>query len=235
MVRRLSRLAINTALDALFPRFCAGCGTEGSAWCTSCEERGLPAIQKAGCPFCNAGDTWRTCESCRTEAALDGVVTLFPYGDPAIRQLLTTWKYHGDSAYGNAAMGLVRAWLGKYGTQIPAVDVVTFVPLHPRRARARGFDQAEVIAQTVARVVGVPKEGLLVRTHATSERAHISHVLRALGDLDGMFAVEEGIEVPARVLLCDDVFTSGATMDAAAQALKEAGAKEVWGLAVAKG
>jgi predicted amidophosphoribosyltransferase len=53
--------------------------------------------------------------------------------------------------------------------------------------------------------------------------------------MDGAFAVLPGVDVPAYVLLCDDVFTSGATMDAAARALKEAGAKTVWGFVIARG
>ena len=58
---------------------------------------------------------------------------------------------------------------------------------------------------------------------------------RRVGELDAVFDLVPGIEVPENVLLCDDVFTSGATMDACARVLKEAGAKQVWGYVLAKG
>jgi predicted amidophosphoribosyltransferase len=111
--------------------------------------------------------------------------------------------------------------------------VVTHVPLHQVRHRQRGFDQAEIIAREVGEIYGVPVVPLLERVRKTAPQAR--REARQVGEMDEVFTVVSGIEVPKFVLLCDDVFTSGATMDAAAKALKEAGAEMVWGFVLGKG
>jgi predicted amidophosphoribosyltransferase len=111
--------------------------------------------------------------------------------------------------------------------------VVMPVPLHEVRKRQRGFDQAEVIAQEVGKLYCVPVVPLLERVRKTAPQAR--REARQVGEMDEVFAVVSGIEVPKFVLLCDDVFTSGATMDAAARVLKEAGAQMVWGFVLGKG
>lgn len=112
-------------------------------------------------------------------------------------------------------------------------SVIAPIPLHKWRLRSRGFDQAQVIAQIVAKETGGAYGDILCRVRRTLPQARRGQGERMVGDLDGVFEVAG--EVPERVVLCDDVFTSGATMDAAAKSLKEHGVKEVRGLVIAKG
>ncbi|NQV89526.1 MAG: ComF family protein [Parcubacteria group bacterium] len=110
---------------------------------------------------------------------------------------------------------------------------VTNVPLHGRRKRARGFDQAEQVGKWTAALYGLPHANFLTRVIHTLPQA--GQTGRQVGELDLVFAAVPGAQIPEYVLLCDDVFTSGATMDACAKVLKDAGAKQVWGYVLAKG
>ncbi|HBK33976.1 TPA: hypothetical protein DEP34_02090 [Candidatus Uhrbacteria bacterium] len=219
-------------LDVFFPRFCAGCKKEGTLWCTTCRE--THPLQMVGglCPFCESKGSWRTCQSCHRETFLDGLMALTWYADPAVRRVLTTWKYVGDQA----AEEVVRCWIRQKADHLDrwCRDVVIVpVPLHKRKCRARGFDQAQVMAQMVAQEMGGEWANILSRVRFTLPQAQRGGGERMVGDLDDIFEVVG--EVPDHIVLCDDVFTSGATMDAAAKCLKDHGAKEVRGLVIAKG
>jgi ComF family protein len=114
-------------------------------------------------------------------------------------------------------------------------DMVVPVPLHRSRERERGFNQAEVIAREVARRLKLPlKPILLVRTKARPDKHILSNEER-WRIVRGAFATRRGSQVDnKRVLLVDDVMTTGATLDACAKALVEAGARSVIGLTVAR-
>lgn len=222
-------------LDLLFPRACVWCGKEGELVCEPCQahEKRLtpPAL---ACPFCGREGSDATCSACKEQVYLDGVSAAALYGTPAVKRAFRAWKYDGDGAYGY----LLCSWVWEV---VPRLDVwkrlseatVTYIPLHATRRRARGFDQAEEVAKAVAKATDRPLMTLLARTKKTKSQARLDRAERHLGELDEIFAVTG--PVPECVLLCDDVFTSGTTMDAAARVLKQAGVKEVWGCVVAKG
>lgn len=115
------------------------------------------------------------------------------------------------------------------------VDVVVPVPLHPSRLHERGYNQAELIAKPLARKLRLPlRPYLLVRTKPRPPRLLLSRRERWL-TVRGAYEMRKGARVDnLRVLLVDDVFTTGATLDACARALKKAGAKSVIGLTVAR-
>ncbi len=218
-------------LDTFFPRFCVRCSREGSACCESCLEAYVPRAPEASCAFCGTAGSPRTCASCQRETSLDGLTALSAYGDPVVRKALKAWKYVGDEAYRD----VVERWVRRSDLDLPlelSAPLVP-VPLHVTRRRERGFDQAERFAEQVSTMTGRPYTSLLARIHRTHAQAQRGHAARLVGDLDGIFRIED--DVPEAVILCDDVFTSGATMDAAAKCLKEAGAETVWGLVLARG
>ncbi|MDG1949684.1 MAG: hypothetical protein P8J32_02560 [bacterium] len=200
--------------------------------CVPCFEQWTPVPAPVSCGFCGEKGSARTCYGCSEDTYLDGLTYYLPYGNVVLRKLLTSWKYHGDRD--------VEDVLSKFLMQAsvrmePPVKpwVVTHVPLHGVRLRTRGFDQAQVIAMEVGGIYGVPVVPLLQRVHKTMAQARQQQ--RQVGEMDGVFEVVPGVQVPKFVLLCDDVFTSGATMDAAAKALKEAGVEMVWGFVLGKG
>jgi predicted amidophosphoribosyltransferase len=107
------------------------------------------------------------------------------------------------------------------------------VPIHPRRARERGFNQAEALAEAVARRTGLPVAPVLRRGGGSG-----SQVGRGRGEreraLRGSIAVRDGVRAPPRILLVDDVITTGATLAGCAAALRDAGRGEVLGVAYAR-
>jgi ComF family protein len=114
-------------------------------------------------------------------------------------------------------------------------DVVVPVPLHRQREKERGYNQADLIAKPLARKLGLPYRAvLLVRTKPRPDK-HILSLEERWDSVRGAFATRPGTQVDnLRVLLIDDVMTTGATLDACAKALRGAGAKSVIGLTVAR-
>jgi len=220
------------AVEALFPRFCASCKREGALMCETCLGYWTPVPKPASCGFCGTSGSARTCGRCREHVYLDGLSAFAPYANPVLRSLIGSWKYHRDQSVEPVFKRFLRQ--GQPYMAPPAhAWHVTSVPLHVRRARVRGFDQAAQVGQWTASLYGLPHQTLLRRTVHTLPQA--GQEGRQVGELDAVFDLVPGIEVPENVLLCDDVFTSGATMDACARVLKEAGAKQVWGYVLAKG
>lgn len=138
------------------------------------------------------------------------------------RQLVTRTKYHGSAA------GL--GWMASALTQrvgLPDVDVVTWVPTTSRRRRQRGYDQAELLARAVARQMHLPCRRLVVNMGTGSQTGR-SRAQRLAAP-----AMDPVAPAPARVLVVDDVVTTGASLGATAAALRRAGAREVWGAVLA--
>jgi predicted amidophosphoribosyltransferase len=168
----------------------------------------------------------------KVHTSVDGCVALGTYRDPVLRAAIEQAKYVGDQD----VWRVIDGWI--HGATIEALLpagpwTICPIPLHKARARERGFNQAERMARILAGVTGWPSEMLLSRMFWTDPQARKQNQERCLGDLEGIFEVTNWPS--ARILLCDDVLTSGATMDAAARALKAAGACEVWGFALAMG
>ena len=229
MESRLGRLAIRT----LFPHHCVSCEEEGDLLCESCSFAQHASVPVA-CAFCDATGSFRTCSDCQEEVFLDGVSSLGRYADKTLRGLIHHWKYYGDELAESHAHARLRMFLRECALPLHPF-FVTHVPLHTSRAGVRGFDQAERIASWVADSLRVPQVHLLERTQSTAPQAQRGVSERAVGLLDDVFTCRVGTDIPKHVLLCDDVFTSGATMDAAARRLKQGGAEVVWGIVLAKG
>jgi ComF family protein len=119
--------------------------------------------------------------------------------------------------------------------EICAADVVVPVPAHPVRLKERGYNQAELIARPFARSLGLPfRSYLLVRTKPRPEKLRLT-VRERWRTVRGAYAIRQGARVDnLRVLLLDDVLTTGATLDACSRALRRAGASNVVALTVAR-
>lgn len=232
MESRLGRLAI----DALFPRFCIGCEQEGTLWCSGCESAWWPAPFRVGCPFCGEKNALsRTCVSCREHTFLDGLMAFASYANPVVRSAIAQWKYVGDRSIERVLYGWLMRAVPIFSSSIGEA-VFAPVPLHPQKRRARGFDQAGMLCDWLSELFNSPAHDLLSRAYATESQAGRERTQRKLGEFDNVFLVDRSLDfIPERVILCDDVFTSGTTMDSAAYALKQAGVQEVWGFVLAKG
>jgi ComF family protein len=174
------------------------------------------------------------CHLCRLDVYdFDCARSLGAY-TPSMARAVLMLKYDGVLSLGAWFAGhLVRAVLPE-GAAF-AADVVVPVPLHPSRLRQRGYNQAELIARPVARLLGIPcRSYLLVRTRPRPDKLRLTRRER-WETVRGAYAPREGAQVDKlRVLLVDDVFTTGATLDACSRALRRVGAVWVAGLTVAR-
>jgi|SRR5579875_139429 len=240
------RAAADALISVLFPAPCALCGetltTAGRLpICESCFAS-LAPLSGAFCATCG--------RLFRSEAALDAKTPRCF----ACRQGL--YAFDAARSYGAYTHHMVRAigllkyermtqlgvWFAErlhsvvqQNAMLREVDVVVPVPLHRSRQRERGYNQAELIAKPLARKLKVALGSyLLVRTKPRPERLLLSRRERWL-TVRGAYEMRKGAQIDnLRVLLIDDVFTTGATLDACAKALKKSGAKRVMGLTVAR-
>jgi ComF family protein len=174
------------------------------------------------------------CGLCRRDLYdFDFARSFAPYGPVASRAILML-KYERvlplGAWFAAKLADLVRANPGGF-----EADVLVPVPLHAARFRERGYNQAELIARPLARLLGLPfKSYLLVRTKPRPDKLKLT-IRERWRTVRGAYATREGTQVDnLRVLLVDDVFTTGATLDACSRALRKAGAVRVAGLTVAR-
>lgn len=114
-------------------------------------------------------------------------------------------------------------------------QVLVPVPLHNKRMRERGYNQSALLARELGKLAGLPvADSCLVRTRLTPPQAKTANVTERRHNVDKAFACRTGEMLDKQVILIDDVSTSGSTLGACAAALKEAGAKSVWGLTLAR-
>ena len=218
-------------LDAFYPLECAGCGGAGKVICDKCAA-GLPVLTPPFCAVCSAPGEWSRCPACVGAGRhFDGIRAPFIYTG-AIRQAVLAFKYGGIRAAAPRLGGLLADYL--QANPLPG-DVVTEVPMHPRRRRERGYNQAELLARQVARRCSLRhSKELLVRSRYVEPQARTSSSAERASNVAGSAAVAAGRAVAGgRIILVDDVATTGSTLEACARALKEAGAESVWGLTLA--
>ena len=158
---------------------------------------------------------------------------VFPY-DGDIRDSIHRFKYHGRAEY---AAFYADCMIRIAGKEIRAFrpDVLIPVPIHASRLRERGYNQAEELAKHLSRHLAIPMDAHAMR------RMRKTHPQNALSpeerkrNVRGAFALRSGGRLPRRVLLVDDIYTTGATADACRKALLEGGAKNVYLLTLASG
>lgn len=227
-------------LDLIFPIRCVGCGMTGSLLCDVCLPK-IHLLHEQHCPVCwrpNVGG--QTCLRCRKKSPLTGLIVAGEYHHNAVlERAIKQIKYRFAAPLAErlavilAAIAQRNVVLQQYSG--PAHFTFTFVPMHPRRESLRGFNQARLLAEATTRQLHVPLHDLLVRTRVTQQQAKLHRVER-LRNLVKAFAVRPGVDVRgARIIIIDDVATTGATLHECAKVLKKAGAEQVWGLVLARG
>ncbi len=220
----------------LFPAACVGCHSpvEGDLpWplCPGCLAK-LPSWQAPWCARCgrslaHLGAGVELCLTCEAKRyAFDQAVSCFPY-EGAIQELVLAFKYQGEtSLFRPLSQRMAQTVRERIGND-PA-DWVVPVPLHPVRLRERGFNQAELLAKGLADGLSLPcTSEVLARTKATLPQAQLTRRQRAQNVRQAFSLKPSPWLGEARILLVDDVFTTGATVHACAALLKQAGALQV--------
>ena len=227
LFRRWGRLA----LDLLFPPRCAVCGAMGAFLCPACLSS-MPRALPPRCPVCwRPGRFTPACESCREQPPAFRALRAPYLMAGAARDAVHALKYSHFSALAEDMGRLMGEFAARENL---AADLAVLVPLHGRRRRSRGYNQSALLARAVGGALGLPvNEGALVRRRDGPRQAGAASAEERRRNVEGAFLGRGGLE-GSRVLLIDDVTTTGATLDSCARALREAGAASVCCLAFAR-
>jgi len=223
-------------LDIFFPKFCVACGTIGSYICFTCRKKIAPILpSETLCPMCGKqafGGV--THPYCKTKDSIDGLISFFHYSGP-IKKAIKAGKYRYVSHI--ISFCVEESW--KYPRFREAFENfesyrIVAIPLHPKRLRERGYNQAELFTNSLATHTQIPiYPHLLRRIKHLPPQVTMNTRTQRLTNMQNAFCVASKI-VPQQVLLVDDVFTTGATMRDACRALKSAGVKRVVGCTIAR-
>lgn len=197
--------------------------------CRDCLERMVENREKEiFCSRCGMfyAASFRQCPHCFFDAPkyrkTDGLFCAMPY-DEDNRLLVKALKYGNRR---DLVETIVRLFF-RFGEVDSDFDLVTAVPLHRERLRARGYNQSREIAMAIAEGMGLPYKETLLRSVNTISQTELSY-RRRLHNMEGAFALADGVSVKGkRLLLVDDVVTTGATMKECAKVLRAGGAKRV--------
>ena len=247
-------------LNLLFPPCCINCQSEESYLCQDCLSL-IDISPNQYCPFCRRPKIvlgGGTCNFCKRTKNLNGLYSAAPYQNFIIKKAIAQFKYepyikalsrplslliikhfqlleHPSVAKGKEERMLFEHPLenpsGSNGTK----EVLVPIPLAKKRLRQRGYNQSEEIAKELSSFLAIPLIlNCLVKIKETASQVELSGSQRE-ENVKGVFFCENPDTVRGKkIFLVDDVFTTGSTMEECALTLKRAGAKEVWGIVVAR-
>ncbi|MBQ6472796.1 MAG: ComF family protein [Victivallales bacterium] len=236
----MSLRLLHAIADFLAPPICPLCRQDvfrdESGLCAKCEAA-LPKMPERRCRLCGGPNDshLEICSDCARREDTPPwqvAVAAFPFCG-SIRRAIHAFKYQGQLAMAPfLARRMVEEW--RRTSELPAIDFVTHIPLHLLRFLGRGYNQASVLAKLVAKQLGLPERTFLTRPRPTGQQARLSPEARRRNVAKAFQPLRARRFQGQSLLLIDDVFTTGATLTAAAQTLLKAGAGQVSILTVAK-
>ncbi len=237
MARRSGRLAYTVyrlmwqSLDWLFPPHCGGCGYTGQRWCMDCQAN-IHLLQSGVCLKCGEPlPTGNTCQRCLHQPPVNQQLRSLAAFDGTLREAIHKLKYNRDMGLGEALSLPLIKFICELGWHF---ELVLPVPLSKERLRQRGYNQSSLLAYPIALFYNRPfVPNALRRVRDTPSQVGLSASQR-LVNVKGAFRASEELVKSKSVLVIDDVTTTGATMQACSQAILQAGAKEVFGLTLAR-
>jgi len=243
-VKSLVQTALNTTLGFFYPEVCALCKEEPAtpddgfvgAQCRRdvrfirppfCGRCGLPFPGDLTAPF--------ECSNCRDLKLHFSSARSAAVARTVVLEAIHHFKYSRALWFENFLAGLLIAEASPV-LRGQKESFIVPVPLHPLKKREREFNQAAVLATRLARETGIPmNEKILLRVKPTETQTHLKREERA-ANIRGAFAIRKGVKLNGRrIILVDDVFTTGATTNECARALRTAGAGDVCVWTVARG
>jgi ComF family protein len=231
MVTQTLKQLGGAALDLLYPPRCALCNKHGSFLCEPCRDT-LPRAEGVRCDACWLPLRGSHCAACAEHPlALKALRSVFHYEGGA-RTLVQDFKFRGHTSLDKPLAAELARTLDDHGLE---TDLIVPVPLTTSRRRGRGYNQAALLARELSRLGGVPWADALRRTRSAPPQAQSAGADERRRNVIGAFAVAAPQQVTGRhVLLIDDVATTGATLNACAIELLQAGAAAVIGLTLAR-
>lgn len=229
-IAREARRAHRALLDLLFPPRCVACRRVDGWFCTSCRAS-IEKIQPPLCERCGRPLLHPPCSYCRKHPPqIDGIRAV-AFFEGSLREAIHAFKYEMRTELAPIFGNLLSDYLA--AQRLP-VDALIAVPLHVERERARGYNQALLLARELGTRCHLPVwEDALTRVRATRPQVELDAPQRRENVQDA-FAADARV-AGAQILLIDDVCTTGSTLEACSIALKQRNAKSVWGLTLARG
>jgi ComF family protein len=228
-------------VDLLFPPHCVACNRFGGWLCASCVQKidviQAPTCRRCGLPLAGTVATeggLPVCPQCCNQTSqLDGVCAFAFHGGP-LREAIHQFKYRNLR---DLAAPLGRLLSEGWATLPPNdldVDIIVPVPLHASRFRERGYNQAALLARELGRHLERPVvEKVLVRVKDTIPQVGLDAQARR-ANVHNAFQCVNGSLAGKRALLLDDVYTTGSTLEAAADALRREGVSSIWAYTLAR-
>ncbi len=225
-------MALNILLDLLLPKLCFGCQKPGSYLCPSCY-KSIIFTTVPLCPICEKPSPFGyTHPGCLTPLSINGMFVLGDYSG-TLRKMIHYLKYRNVFSLSET---LVNLWLKKYPQELPKFDLLTPIPLHPKRLKDRGYNQAEILGKLFCQKRNLSfSNQILFRHRQTPAQMTIKNLKERRKNIIGAFSYNEKVNIEEKnIALVDDVATTGATIFEAAKVLKRNGAKTVWGIVLAR-
>ncbi len=227
-------------LGALYPRRCPFCDKvlvdQGVRICKGCAAR-LPWVREPRCKKCGApieSDTAEYCGICRAgrHVFLENEAAFLYEGE--MRDAVLRMKFYNRREYLEFFAQALYVYAGEYLTRIRP-EMLLPIPMHSRKKRERGFDQCRILADYLSSLTGLPSpEGVVKRTRYTLPQKGLAREERKR-NLKGAFTVLHPEVLPETVLLLDDIFTTGSTLDEMSTVLGKCGVKKVYSLSLCIG
>ncbi len=232
-MRHLLDVYSQRLLDILFPPYCIVCRSAENWLCQPCLHS-LTTLPTTICKLCGAAETNpKFCQQCQRHPLqyINGIRSAVYFDQAAIRLAIHGLKYDGYRVLAEPLAHLLDEAYHRYNLN---VDAIVPVPLHWTRLRERGFNQSHLLATHLGRQLDISVDATtLLRTHKTETQAKLSGQARRQNVIQAFECTDTRLQ-DKRILLIDDVCTTGSTLDACAKTLKTHGAKSVWGLTIAK-
>ncbi len=220
------------SVDLLFPPYCAGCRRPGTRWCATCQAA-VQLLPETVCPSCGQSvpQVGERCAACRLHPPAFDVLRSWAVFASPLQEALHTLKYRRNLGVGEALARQMAPFVRNLGWQ---TEVFIPIPLSDVRLKERGYNQVGLVARPLAWLLGWRYQPqALTRIRATRSQVGLS-VAERRSNVRDAFQARPSLVQGRRVTLIDDVATTGATLDAAAQALRRAGAAEVRAITIAR-
>ena len=250
-----------SVLELFFPRQCAVCAVFDEDLCAACAAK--LKLSSFSCIFCgHENNDGRTCLRCKSHFSLDGLCSAVSYHDPLAQTIVAAFKYRNHRGLAAMIAALMardggppvprkvfsnanrtssesyhapiqKTWRGTDSMLLP-------LPLAPQRQGERGYNQAALLAHELTKFTSIPllDSSLLLKIRSTPQQAKAKSREERFEQIKNAFALRKEASTliaGKRIILIDDVATSGATLNEAARVLKNGGASSVWGWVFAHG
>ncbi len=226
---------VSLLIDILHPSHCISCGKSISFnqynVCTDCLHSVSSITSPLNCQICDGMLMDKTCPFCsQREIYIDKNISLFEYSG-SIKIMLQNLKF-------NHMKLLYKPICSRIGKELDRItikpDIITYVPMNRRKKWKRGYNQAELFAKEIGKMMNIPLVSLLKEAKTSKKQSDLQYTDRFLHVID-RYSVKQSKDCKnKKILLVDDIFTTGATINECARLLKKNGAAYVFSLTVAR-